>query len=222
MSARQTPDHETDSGLGVLQGDLSMNFFMILMVILATLTIASVAVITEGFPVRMEREPPADPPLGLIKSWTPVRELRPKLLIRDGQVHRMQLDSFATLFAKGEKYAPELGIDASNHLPQDPDPTAHMLVLQLGSARLPEDLYSWRLPAEAFAAKGELPAEVIAELQTMAAADIYLYEGDEEAAWDLGARLSELNTRLDFHWLPKGLFGYRRQSGDFLFVDTYK
>jgi len=211
--------------LELLQGDLSMNFFIILMVILAALSIAAVATVTDGFRTKVEAEADPDLPLALIKSWAPTRSLRPRLYVRDGVIYRMQLDQFAQSFARGERFLPASGIDASNHLPADPDPAAHRIYLQLLANPVPDTLFTWSLPASAFAqgAEAPLPEPVQAEIEAEGAFDIYLAEGeDEAAAWDLAAHLTLLNKRVTFLYVREGLFAFQRQSGRFTFVDVYK
>lgn len=221
-----TPRREhKGAGLELLQGDLSMNFFIILMVILAALSIAAVATVTDGFRSNVEIEADPDRPLALINSWAPTRSLRPRLLVREGVVYRMQLDAFARNFAAGERFLPSTGIDASNHLPDDPDPAAHRIILQLLSNPVPDTLYSWSLPAEAFAqdADAPLPAAILSEIEAEGAYDIYLSEGEgEEAAWDLAAYLTLLNKRVTFRYVRKGQFAFQRRSNRFTFVDVYK
>ena len=222
---------------GVVQGDLSVNLFMILLVVLATLSVVSVLVSRVGLPGRHASEVDRAQPLAIVRSWQPVQPIQTRLLIRGGLVTRMRFDDFALAFARGEPLATEPpGVEGALLLEGEPGPGAVRLLLSLDSDRPPPAAFSaWTVPAAVFAEEEEpggaegggrgeaLASGPAAELAQGDGFDLFVAPGDETAAWDIAAWLHAREKRFRFLFLPrKDIFAVERASSNAGFEEIYK
>jgi len=210
----------------IFQSDLAMNLFMVLMVFLATLAVSTVAITQVGFKVRMTSDPISDPqpPLGMVRSWAPVLPVLPRLVVRDGSVQRLDFDRLAESFVAGR--AVVRGIDQSQHLEKDPDPSAYVVDFVLLNDAIPEEIISWRIPGTAFAQgpNNDSTLEPFSkDLLTFSQFDVFIYPGQEELAWDVLARLHKANKRYRVVFVHRsGRLEIERESSRFTFEDRYK
>jgi hypothetical protein len=210
----------------VFQSDLAMNLFMVLMVFLATLAVSTVAITQVGFKVRMTPDPISEPqpPLGMVRSWAPVLPILPRLVVRDGSVQRLDLDRLAESFAAGR--AVVRGIDQSQHLEKDPDPSAYLVDFVLLNDAIPDEILSWRIPGTALA-QGSSNDSALEPLNNDLLAfhqfDVFIYPGQEELAWGLLARLHKANKRYRVVFVHRSQrLEIERESSRFTFEDRYK
>jgi len=206
--------------LGLVQGDLSTNLFMIFVIVLSVLAV--LAVVTTGFLVPFKGERDLETPPAVVRSWSPVQPLYPKLVVRNGQVARLTFDPWARAFASGDRFAPEIpGFDQSRRLSDDSDPAAYLLdFLPLGDP-LPSALIAWSMREEAFAE--DLPPLLAADFARYEAFDLIVYPGQEEAAWDVLLALDRANKRRRLLFMPDpARFRLIHRSADYSFEKVYK
>mmetsp|Transcript_22853 Transcript_22853/g.38175 ORF Transcript_22853/g.38175 Transcript_22853/m.38175 type:complete len:218 (-) Transcript_22853:1984-2637(-) len=206
----------------VVQGDLSMNLFMVLLSVLATLAIAAAAVATEGFRKPMLSEPDRAVPELLSPGWSPVPQVRQRLIVRMDGLYLLDLDGRARALSKGEGFRLEGVTDSSRINSSDPDPQAHQLILILSAGSLPPELYHFHVPTDQILA-GEMGPEWDLLLDSGQEVDLLVYPDTDEIAWHIASAL--YHNRSPFRLLfqsRKNQIGYQRSTKNFTFEDFYK
>lgn len=216
---------ERDENQSLIQGDLSMNLFMVLLTVLATLSISIVAIVQDGFKINSKNDSTDALDLALVPGWSPVQSINPRIIVRDGYFMRLDLSAFASDFANGRVYAEEIpGFDNSNPLPNDPEPTAYRLAFLHGPGAFPEDMIAWKLSFSALGPNSNenIPPEILNEIMQYSRADIHIYPNTEQNAWDFVAFLYQNRIGYRLLFRKKNLLQFGRSSKNFSFEETYK
>lgn len=218
------PDRGADTSL--VQGDLAVNLFMVLLSVLATLSIAAAVVSSQGYPVKMQEEGAPERPRGLSRGWNPVQQLRPRLVVLEGHVALLTTAPLAEALVNGQPLMPDVpGYDASKPLTSDPDPSAFKVLLNFGPDPLPPELIRWQLPATAFGtaeAGPVLPSEVETLIEEAPAVDILVYPDNEELAWSLAAALHDRDVPFALLFQARPRLGFQRATPLYGFEMIYK
>lgn len=136
MSDPSQPDPNTagpdTSGMAMAQGDLAVNLFIVLLVVLSVLTVAKVSSSSEGYLTPYQRGETATATSAPVLGWQPVLPAYPKLVLRNKVVHLLDLTGFANAFAAAAPM--DLGADvqdSSKMLPGHLDPSSYQMFLRL-------------------------------------------------------------------------------------------
>ena len=224
MTDRDASDEPADtSGSALAQGDLAVNLFIVLLVILAVLTLAEVSSENEGYltPFRpSESALTVGPP---VLGWQPVLPAYPKVVLRDDTIHLVDLRALAEAFAANTKL--NLGneaIDTSKMLNGDLDPMAHRVFLTIdGEATFPSALSARAMSlSEIHEQKGE---DFFASLGPLSKLDLFLFPQDVARAASLIAKLHDRRIAVRVVMMPRqNAFGFVQSGGDFGLERTFK
>ncbi|MEM7439421.1 MAG: hypothetical protein AAF393_07470 [Pseudomonadota bacterium] len=186
------PSQQDNSGLALAQGDLGVNLFIVLLVVLATLTVAQVSSTSEGYLTPYKRGqtevPKGPPPLG----WQPVLPVvYPKLIARKGQLHLLDMTGVARAFAAQEPM--DLGADArdtSRMRENDAEPSAHTVFLRFYSDTVPAAISRASLPlSDVQTEEGNLFLDLLTDTPKV---DLFVYPDDVVA---VGSIMDALHNR---------------------------
>lgn len=140
-------DDTQGAGFAMAQGDIAVNLFVVLLVVLASLSIARLSHSPDGYvsPVARNAAPDqgAPPPLG----WKKVLPTYPKVVVFGGRVHHLDLTALARAFAGDRRLDLGPGArDASRMIRRDLDPSAHKVILWFNQGRIPAPLIHDAVP----------------------------------------------------------------------------
>lgn len=220
--------HNISRGQGrdVAQSDLTINLFVSLIVVFAILAASSA--ITTGFkvainPDHVEGDPP---PIAMVRSWRPVQPVSPRIVIRKGLVQRLDLDQLALGYARGAPFLSD--INSTTGDPEDPDPAAFIVDINLGEAMIPPELVAWSIPTRAFTdpEAGDAAASRAAfdrELGVFEQFDLIVFPEQDVAMWHIASLLHSANKRFRVLYARNDAkLVFDRSSRYFTFEEIYK
>jgi|GEM_PF-6999189 len=148
MTQQSPSQSDKNAHLAITQGDLAVNLFIILLIILSALTLAQVSTSTDGYLAPFNSNASTDTDGAPAKSWQAILPIYPKVVVRGDTAYMVDLRKLAEAFAKDMTM--ELGPDSrdtSRMLPGDPDPTAHTVFVRLyDQDAFPQDLTAQAVP----------------------------------------------------------------------------
>ena len=223
---RKLRSYSSDSSL--IQGDLSMNLFIILLTILAILVFSSMKLSTTGFEVRFEKDNDDDQIEGVSRGWSPIQPIHHRLLVRESIITLFNPTPIAITFARGEENEFILRGNDKTRLPSNPDndPTAYVFSLGLSNKPVPKELTYWSTELESpdSTPRFSNPAanDFFSDENYF---DIFIYPGSEKVAWELSKFLTK--KRKIFFLInqsesSKNFIRYRRGSDLYTFESSYK
>lgn len=219
---REGPPPDT-SGMALAQGDLAVNLFIVLVVVLSTLTVAKVSSRSDGFLAPYRRAVLSETPDALVTRWQPVLPVYPKLVAHDERVYLTDLTALARSFARAETLdlGPDVA-DTSRMREGDLDPSASTVFLRFyGKATFPEMLSAASLPLDALdTAEGHAFLDRIAEIPKV---DLLVYSEQLVRLGPLMDALYNRNLGVRMVVMPrKDVFGFVYSGGDFGLERTFK
>lgn len=163
MSSKDSPRQDL-SGMAMAQGDLAVNLFIVLLVVLSVLTVAQVSSNADGYLTPFRRSETAEALAAPSLGWQPVLPAYPKLVVRQGRVHLLDATALALAFAEGAPLVlPDGAVDNSKLLEGHLDPASFQLFVWLHDGGVPAPLSAASVPLNAleddafWAALGEVP-----------------------------------------------------------------
>jgi hypothetical protein len=216
------------AGLEIAQSDLSMNVFIALLSVLSVLTLASSFMAAEGFAVPYKPEQSDERKLALVRSWKPVLQINPHILVKDGRAFRLDLRRLAIAFAENRRVvANENFDDGTLLLTGDRDPSAFRIFIYLHKGSFPPELtsYSFEIAEIGRDATGafHVPDMLTQDLSRHVGIDIFFAPHDSADAWLLAQLLYESHVSYRLVALTAASqFAFERATSRFAFEDAYK
>ena len=87
MNRPEGQDGPDTEGIALAQGDLSINLFIVLLIILSVLTVAQVSSGNQGYRAPYFQGPADDTAGPPVLGWQPLLPAYPKLVLRGGRVY---------------------------------------------------------------------------------------------------------------------------------------
>ena len=224
MTDRDPSGDATDlSGTALAQGDLAVNLFIVLLVILAILTLAEISSSSEGYLTPYRRSEPAATAGAPVLGWQPVLPAYPKIVLRGDSVHLVDLRALATAFAAEAPFdlGPDVG-DSSRMTGGDLDPVANRVFLRLYD----ETTFPSALSAGSVALSkidGNEGEAFLAPLSSLPKVDLVLFPKGVARAAPLVAVLHARRIAVRPVLMPQqDIFGFVQSGGDFGLERTFK
>lgn len=209
-------DRENPNAL--MQGDLSINLFMVLLSVLSALTILATVASSQGFRQPVRSEDAQNVPLALTRGWSPVPELRDLILVRADGLYMLDGMALADTFVTAGRLDPG---DNSRLFAQDRDPQAYHIQLAFYQGGIPDGYWSWHLDPQSLAADS-WPARWTDLLATGTPVDLAIYEGGETFAWQAATQLYDNGQAFRLLFQARDQVSYGRKTSLFNFEDVYK
>ena len=211
------------SGATLAQGDLAVNLFIVLLLMLSMLTLAQVSAGAEGYLTPYRRSMPdaeAGPP---VLGWQPVLPTYPKLVVRRGSVYVFNATPLSRSFAANE--AADLGphvADTSRRLSGDTDPVSYQVFLRFyDEIDFPEALSSGTMALDAL--DGLEGRNFLDRLTGTAKLDLFVFPDDMQRLVPLVDALHVRRIALRIVLLPSNdIFGFAQSGRDFGLERAFK
>jgi hypothetical protein len=223
----QDDEVSSPQGSSLVQSDLAMNIFMVMLVVLSVLSIASSVAVTQGF--RVDQKPDnAARPVALVPGWRPVQPVNPRFVIRDGRVFRLDLTQLAMAISQDKNLPDSASLsDSSRTLTKDPDPSTYRVFLYLFKNVVPENLVNYSFDISDIkvgeANAKTLPEQFVNDIKFSAGFDIFFFPGEEANAWLLFSKLNKAGIVVRLLKLrQKEVFAIERSTSKHSFEETYK
>jgi hypothetical protein len=226
---KQRGDRPAISGLELVQSDLSMNVFITLLSVLSVLTLAASSFMAaEGYQVPYKSEEPAQRTLALVRSWKPILQINPRIVVRDGRAYRLDMRPLALAFATTRPVIRSESFDDSTALLRlDPDPSAYRILIWLHQKGFPSELVAYSFDIADLApdvgGKARIPDMLARDVNQYASIDIFFHANDAAAFWTLAKLLTDSHAPYRSVQMDRpNLFAFEYATSRFGFEDVYK
>ncbi len=222
MNRPEGQDGPDTEGIALAQGDLSINLFIVLLIILSVLTVAQVSSGNQGYRAPYFQGSADDTVGPPVLGWQPLLPAYPKLVLRGGRVYLVDLGPLAAAFAAGAPL--DLGPDVSDTsmpLADDLDPAAHQVFVRLADATFPAALTGASLAMQDLGT--ETGTVFLDRFRETPKLDLIVYPDDVDRAVPLVDRLHATGVALRIIVMPKpDVFGFAQSGGDYGLEKSFK
>lgn len=210
----------------VVQSDLSVNLFMVLLAVLATLAITLTVVSKEGFRTYLTSEPASDEvPMALSHGWLPVQPLRQRLLVRRSGLWLLDSTAIARARLSGQRIADDIpGYDVSRPLYDDPEPSSYLVDFGFGPDEPVDEITAWHIESSklSLGAIDTWPAQWFSFLVDTRQIELVIYPGAEELAWHVAYQLYYEGATFRLLFQREQRLRYGRRTVDYTLEAIYK
>lgn len=217
---------EDNSAFDVIQGDLAMNIFIVLLVVLSVFSLAASTTAIDGF--KVDTIPTKkESPLAALAGWNPVQPLQPKLLLREGVLYKLDTLKIAKNFYAGNKHlvTPELLVE-TKMLNEDRDPASYSNSFYFEGKNIPKIFVEYAIPVKYFSsneAKEEGLDLLSVDLSKHSGLDLLYFPNQSKNAAKILTLLYEAgNTTRMISLSSDNSFTLNRSSSIYAFEDAYK
>ena len=223
MSLKEDYDSPNVEGIALAQGDLATNLFIVLLIITSVLTVAKVSEGNEGYRAPYSQGTNLRLTGAPMLGWQPILPAYPKLVLRDGMIHLVNLEPLAAAFVADQPM--NLGadvFDSSRLLSGDLDPAANQIFLRIyANAPFPSELTRGSLAMIDF--DGVAGEEFFRRFTDTAKLDLIVYPDDVATAVPLVDRLHGMKVALRIVVMPKlDVFGFADSGSNFGLQKSFK
>lgn len=208
------------SGIASAQGDIAVNLFVVLLVVISLLSVTAASRSDQGFLSPLLHSSPSEMSAAPFKSWQPILPTHPKILVRGDYAYLLDFNDLAVAFAAGKKAGfGEFGFDTSRLLPNDPDPSGFEVSVLLDRETLPANFSnaSVRIDKLNEPDADENALHFIKTVGGLAHVDVFYYDQTKLGAQTIAAYLLKNKIAVRLVLLRKDyLFGFAssgRRSG---------
>lgn len=215
------PSDQQDTALG--QGDIAVNLFAILLIVFVLMDLSARQEAIDGFPLRTLPMAETETPMGAVAGWRPIQPVRARFYVWQGVLYRISPNALAQHFADGPDQigqAPGM-VNRSTPIAADPDPSAYQVDIYHADT-LPPGLVLYQVGLDDLA-MGLRPDRLVADLNTMVAADVFVPRSQLDDALGILSVLAAARRPSELKILDAaGRFSYQRRSSQQGFEATFK